>query len=239
MTDSHPIREQQIEERNIPQSFAKGEEYYYDPRVSNCVRRGTTLEASVQGSQFSPYQVEIEMDEEGKILTTSCTCPYDWGGDCKHIVAVLLTWKEQPDQFQEKKFVEDLLKHRSREELKALVELMLERDPSLRSLLENEVPGSVGESKELKDPDAYRGEVINILEAYRGYGHEPHIANLLQSLLERARRHARSKEYGHVYGICRAVVEEVLEMYEMTHDEGALSVLFRKTWSCSGNACRP
>ncbi len=225
MSKTFSITKKQIEERSIPQSLNRGKRYFRNGRVNDCVRRGTTLEASVQGSQYSPYHVEVECSESGEIRNTWCTCPYDWGGDCKHIIAVLLMWKEVPDRFREKKTVEGALEDRSREELKTLVELMLEREPSLRSLLDQDLPGSTGESVKLQDPDTYRTEVQDILEAYGGHGHEHEIANLLQTLIERAERHLRSKEYGHTYGICRAVADEVLDLYEMTHDQGDLGLI--------------
>jgi len=38
---------------------------------------------------IKPYQVRITFDQKG-IIDAECSCPYDWGGFCKHIVAVLL-----------------------------------------------------------------------------------------------------------------------------------------------------
>jgi uncharacterized Zn finger protein len=53
------------------------------------VRRGDRLTAHVEGSDFAPYEVTIEL-HDGGIPGTRCSCPYDWGGACKHVVAVLL-----------------------------------------------------------------------------------------------------------------------------------------------------
>jgi uncharacterized Zn finger protein len=47
------------------------------------------LRASVEGSQYEPYAVTISFDLGG-VAAASCTCPYDWGGWCKHCVAVML-----------------------------------------------------------------------------------------------------------------------------------------------------
>jgi len=43
--------------------------------------------AVVEGSIH--YDVEIHLSQDGKILSHSCDCPYDWGEYCKHKVAVL------------------------------------------------------------------------------------------------------------------------------------------------------
>ncbi|MCS7282247.1 MAG: SWIM zinc finger family protein [Anaerolineae bacterium] len=32
----------------------------------------------------------VEFGPGGDIVAAECTCPYDWGGDCKHIIATLL-----------------------------------------------------------------------------------------------------------------------------------------------------
>ena len=51
--------------------------------------RGDQLFATVQGSEWDPYRVIVTL--AGDDFTAACTCPYDWGGYCKHVVAVLLT----------------------------------------------------------------------------------------------------------------------------------------------------
>ena len=43
------------------------------------------------GSDFVPYEIIVTLLDDGRIGERACTCPYDWGGYCKHIVAVLLT----------------------------------------------------------------------------------------------------------------------------------------------------
>ncbi|MFQ5433607.1 MAG: SWIM zinc finger domain-containing protein [Anaerolineae bacterium] len=43
----------------------------------------------IEGSSYEPYQVQITLNDAG-IETTFCSCPYDWGGICKHLVATLL-----------------------------------------------------------------------------------------------------------------------------------------------------
>jgi uncharacterized Zn finger protein len=49
----------------------------------------------VEGSASMPYQVSITLDE-ASVLDADCSCPYDWGGACKHIVAALLAYVHEP-----------------------------------------------------------------------------------------------------------------------------------------------
>jgi len=67
----------------------------YVDRVRNPVRAGQTLTAQVRGSRL--YEVEIDVEPTG--ISARCSCPYNWGGYCKHIGAVLLKWMQSPGSF--------------------------------------------------------------------------------------------------------------------------------------------
>jgi hypothetical protein len=62
-----------------PQSYDRRETYYDEGAVVEIVRRGETIRAAVEGSQYEPYQVRIELDETG-VVDTACFCPYDHRG---------------------------------------------------------------------------------------------------------------------------------------------------------------
>ena len=68
-------------------SYERGEEYADYGAVRNLVVEGETYRAHVYGTHR--YTVRV-WDESGDI-GSSCTCPYDWGGVCKHVVAVMLS----------------------------------------------------------------------------------------------------------------------------------------------------
>ena len=71
------------------QSFDRGVDYYHTGAVESATLRGNQLFAAVQGSEWDPHQVGVTFT--GNDFTASCNCPYDWGGYCKRVVAVLLT----------------------------------------------------------------------------------------------------------------------------------------------------
>jgi len=50
----------------------------------------------VQGSEGAPYHVRIPL-AEGERGEAFCTCPYEWGGWCKHAVAVALYAADDPE----------------------------------------------------------------------------------------------------------------------------------------------
>jgi uncharacterized Zn finger protein len=64
-------------------------------------------------------------------IFASCTCPYDWGGDCKHIVATLLAWLHEPGSFHSAADLRAALAHRSQEELVDLLADMCAAYPLL------------------------------------------------------------------------------------------------------------
>jgi hypothetical protein len=70
----------------------------YVNRVRVPTRAGQSLTARVHGTDV--YDVEIDVKPSG--IAAFCTCPYDWGGYCKHIGAVLLKWIHKPEAFVQK-----------------------------------------------------------------------------------------------------------------------------------------
>ena len=86
-----PLTEAAVRRLSKSQSYDRGESYYEQEVALDVIRRGETLRADVEGSQYEPYTVTIEFDDAG-IADTDCSCPHDHGGICKHRVAVLLTY---------------------------------------------------------------------------------------------------------------------------------------------------
>ena len=98
--------------------------------------RGSQLLAEVQGSRYEPYRVEVTLGT-GAILNAHCSCPYDWGGYCKHIVATLLTCLHERDSIDERPTIEAVLAEMDRDQLKALVSVLAERQPDLVDWIES------------------------------------------------------------------------------------------------------
>lgn len=127
------LTEAQIRKLATEQSFQRGDRYYQQGRILNPMRQNAVLWADCQGSEL--YQPRITLGKQG-VVSADCTCPYDWGGLCKHQVALLLAYVHQPDTFHVVPPVSEMLASRSREDLIELVELMVQRYPNLLSLVE-------------------------------------------------------------------------------------------------------
>ncbi len=102
------ITESMIRAGAGPESFHRGEEYYRDGAISNTAVQGAMLSGECAGTYAPYYRVQVELDEAG-IAEASCTCPYEFGGYCKHIVALLLAYLHHPKSFAARKAPAELL----------------------------------------------------------------------------------------------------------------------------------
>ena len=162
--------EQVIRDLATEMSYDRGEEYANYGAVRNLVLEGETYRAHVYGTHR--YTVRV-WDESGAI-GSSCTCPYDWGGVCKHIVAVMLSVLEQQELGQAVQAVgqpvaldadasvqvDDLLASLSHEQLQAFIRLQTGEFPKLIDNLHIFAQGAVESDKTV---EAYTAEVAAAL----------------------------------------------------------------------------
>lgn len=121
------------------QSFERGNSYYRNGAVSDVVQRGNLLTAQVYGSRYEPYDVAVTLTAAGGIAGATCTCPYDWGGYCKHIVAVLLAALEEKVAI--KPGLDALLAGLTEVQLRCILHALAEDDPALIAAIEQKVEG--------------------------------------------------------------------------------------------------
>lgn len=119
-----------IREHATAASFERGYDYYRLNQVTGLEQRGTTLFAQVVGSDYEPYRITIGLAAEG-VASQYCTCPYSYGGWCKHVVAVLLTYLKKPERISHKQSLEEQLGHLSSEKLYDLLETIIALHPEV------------------------------------------------------------------------------------------------------------
>ncbi len=152
------LTEAMIRQRTTPASWERGWDYYEHGHVEKVVWRDGTLRANVQGSAFEPYHVEIFFGDEG-VLDAYCTCPYDWGGDCKHIVAVLLTAMHHPDAIEERPSLAALIEGLNEAQLREALKRLVIAHPHLMDELEAWVEAPAASSEAAASPDDLPPEV--------------------------------------------------------------------------------
>src|SRR6266702_6941637 len=95
------ITEQDIRVLAGEQSFQRGERYFRNGAIFNPLRQGMILRAYCEGSRADPYRLQVNFDATG-VTGAICSCPMGRqvvkGFYCKHVVALLLTWQEQPEK---------------------------------------------------------------------------------------------------------------------------------------------
>jgi uncharacterized Zn finger protein len=102
------VTEALVRELAEGQTFQRGQSYYRQGAVHNLTRRGNCLTAEVEGSDYEPYQIVITFDADD-VEDAECSCPYDWGGVCKHIVATLLHYINKQEEAKERPPLDTLL----------------------------------------------------------------------------------------------------------------------------------
>jgi uncharacterized Zn finger protein len=210
-------------------SFDRGEDYYHSGAVFDPQRRGSLLSALVEGSQYEPYRVTVTLDAAG-VLDADCSCPYDWGGVCKHIVAVLLTYIHKPEAFVVRLEPAELLHGLDAETLRHVLDGLLTQHPYLQDEVEavlearsaQAAPSTAKESHRRRtpvDPAPFRRQVIGILhsldsmrhsEAYWAVGG---MVDQLRQILQTAQDFLDADDAENALTILRVLSEEVIETY--------------------------
>jgi len=132
------LSEATIRHHAIAQSFERGEAYYRSGSVYALVQRGNTLSARVEGSEADPYRLNIHFDSGG-ITSATCSCPYDYEGWCKHIVATLLACLHQPEQIEQRPELAVLLSPLNREQLQTIVQNLAHEEPEWLDAIEYQI----------------------------------------------------------------------------------------------------
>ncbi|HEX3053165.1 MAG TPA: hypothetical protein VHP83_21075 [Aggregatilineaceae bacterium] len=159
----------QIRARATEQSFARGESYYHSGVIFDTVRRGSEIEGRCEGSDYAPYHIRVILDDTGDVDAASCICPYDWGGNCKHIVSLLLTYLRKPELFEAREPVQDALSARSKEDLIALIRQMVELYPDLQAFIDRPVLGQQPQHQPV-DTEPFRRELRRAVRTFGEWG---------------------------------------------------------------------
>jgi uncharacterized Zn finger protein len=196
-------------------SFARGRELFRRVAVSRAAIQGRALSGVCEGSDSPFYRVRAELDEGG-VRSASCTCPYDFGGYCKHVIALLLSYAHEPESFAVRKEPAELLSELSREQLLALLTKLVGEQPDLYELIEAALAapsvssrGKTASSKPREvDVEIYRRRVSSIMHGLD---------------------HMRASEaYWHVGGLTdelRGVEQTAREFLDASEGEAALRIL--------------
>lgn len=222
MAELPPIDERAIRARVSDQSFVRGRAYARKGMIFDPRREGDRLRARCRGSSGGPYRVEATLGPTG-VAAADCSCPVGDGGYCKHVAALLLTWRDQPAAFRETAGVDANLEQRSTAELVALVKQMLRHQPDLERLLETPLPAG-GKRARPPDPSVYRDQAAAAFEHDRaGWGAEAGIADDLSAIVEIGDGFSAQGDHASAAAVYVGVLAETIEHYEEFNGEGELT----------------
>jgi hypothetical protein len=223
----------------------RGYDYWESGAIQEPVHiEGDTYTAVVMGSEA--YQVSIGLDKQGDI-THSCTCPYDFGPVCKHVIALLFEIEDRELQGAGERDhaaegtagnaphrLEDILKTMNAKELQTLILEHIRQDPSW----EHELLGRYSTS----DDDSYHHYYAMLdeqIDPYRNrngfidYYHACEAGSQASSMVERARVLIGDQEFDQAIPMLQAVYTVMMEIIEETDDsDGSIGDAIEDTIDC-------
>ena len=180
------------------------------------------LSAKCLGSSYPDYVVKVTLDPDG-IASAECSCPVGFGGHCKHIAALLLTWMDDPEIFREVKDVSVSLEKLSKADLINLVQRMIHQEPDLERLLELPIPG-ISADREPIDPEIIRQQIGYALTSpydEKSWNDPYEVAHKIDPLLELAGQYQKLEDSINAIVLYRVIAETLLKgdeiiMYDET-----------------------
>ena len=222
MPDTYKLTERDIKSRTTSKVFARGQDYYRDNAISQMVKRGDSIEGLCQGSYPEPYRVTVSINDSG-ILHTNCTCEYDWGGDCKHIVALLLTYSHKPQLFVERPPLEQSLEAREKSDLIDIIMTMLTRYPDLQEIVDHPTVNEVVEGRASFDILSIRQKLHQsfqnpVYDPWNHHGAMPE--DTVYEVVEMAKRFSEKDDWFTATQLYRVILEEFGELdFDYYYDE--------------------
>ncbi|MHC0067701.1 SWIM zinc finger family protein [Nostoc sp. UIC 10890] len=226
------ISEAIIRHNSNASSYSRGEEYYRRGAIADLKKRGNLIQAEIEGSEITPYQVSIRFDAGG-ITSASCTCPYDYDGWCKHIVATLLSCSRQSEIVEERPTLEQLLNRLDLLQTQRLLQELVENRPELIddidqfvSLIDLPKPKTKqSSSRQSKiDTSPFRSHVLRILrdglkELEYGSEEDPFTDDLL-AVIEKARELAENGDGNNAIAILETITSTYAQEWNELLDYG-------------------
>jgi uncharacterized Zn finger protein len=203
------ITEVKIRKLATSKVFERGEDCYENDAIIDPVLQGVTLRAECEGSEYEPYQVSVTLNEKG-IDDLHCNCPYDYEGICKHLVALLLTYVHEPKSFRVIPPLKEMLADRSKEELVAIINEMIEREPKLISIVELAATTQKAKEEKKIDVSAYHRQAKRAMRSESAHL----IERELIALCKTAERFAKAGDYLNAGAIYHASLEEAVYGYD-------------------------
>jgi len=218
----------------------RGLEYFREERIEDIKDAGDHLYiATVIGSD--DYSIEVQLDQEGRILDANCDCPYTGGPYCKHMVAVFYTLRAAKTQQELKDSPNNtspiigshdstelvkLLSKQSKEKLLNLLVSIAVDCPEIADRIQAEFTVGYGEKE--KWIKLMRRFIEKAMDR-RGYIDYHHCDQALQGayqVLERADIASNEQDYVLAVDLLLAIMAEMVDLLQFADDSsGSVGVV--------------
>lgn len=216
MADLPHLTETQISTWADARSYSRGQEYARSDAVVNAQIQGTTLKGECWGSADAPYRIEVTLSDRG-IVSSICSCPI--GFQCKHAVAVLLTWLHHPERFREEKDLRAALASRSLEELIRIIFRIIDRYPDAAAIAAMPLPGESADRATV-DGDSIRRQIRTITaHTSHEWGASYAAASQVGRLLQPGHEYAAAGDWANAAIIYATAADTILDDYDQLYEE--------------------
>ena len=210
-------------------SFQRGQALYHGAAISNTFAQGNLIAGDCAGTRAPFYKVRVELDDAG-VHSARCTCVYESGGYCKHVVALLLAYVHHSKQFVVRQALPELLADLSQEELIVLITRLADDHPDINDWIEVAVSvpspskGAKKTGRKKVDDEIYRRQVRDILHSLDGmraseaYWHVGGMADELAKVRNTAMQFLNSGDPANALVIFLALIEEARHGIEYIDD---------------------
>ena len=212
----------------------RGKEYFYNEAVRGFKKlKDGEWVALVEGTEV--YKVRISQ-KGNNIHDYSCSCPYDMGPICKHVVAVLFAVRESQknsSKIQKRQKVnsgktaesnnetfEKMVSRMPREELNAIITDYAGREPDIVDYISARRAVKAPSS----DKEKYRQIIRDSVDAVRGrhgyigYWQASRAVSGAELILDEAQKFLEKDQPSRALPICQCVLEEMVPLLQQADD---------------------
>jgi uncharacterized Zn finger protein len=211
------ITEKDVRERYRANYVERGERYQRDGHIASLWSTDHGLVGLCHGSEPEPYRVEVAINQYAEIGGSLCSCPI--GGDCKHVVALLLEFIRSSESASQT--LGDTLEECSKAQLVDLLTTVTREHPSTLKTIESRLDR--GEETALS-PSAIQKKVEGTVDRATDYS-SPYEASLgvsskLEPFVESAQNAQENGEFRVALEWCRHISLQLMESF-FTFDDSS------------------
>jgi hypothetical protein len=211
-----------------PVILDRGRQYLLGGYVLKLEEAGhLVFRAEVEGSEL--YEVYIELNEDGTVLSSDCDCPYDFGPVCKHQAAVLLRLRDNTEVLHgpeaddlpfSQNTMKQLLEAESKESLVALLLSLMEDSDVVEQRVKLHI-SKAGGTEELEECRRLIRSYINTYADDHGFVTWRNTSRAVDGALmvsEKARAAADDHDWDRAVRISLCILEEMVALLQAADD---------------------